>query len=112
MQAEMTMNHTRACVVMTTVPNREQAEKLARTVLEARLAACVQIQEITSYYWWDENINRDAEQLLYLKTTLDKYQALEALLVANHSYDTPEILQLPVEAGFEKYLGWLQKEVG
>jgi len=45
------MSHTRACVVMTTVSNKEQAEKLARTVLEARLAACVQIQEITSYYW-------------------------------------------------------------
>lgn len=106
------MSHTRACVVMTTVSNKEQAEKLATTVLEARLAACVQIQDITSYYWWDGKINRDGEQLLYLKTTSDKYKALEALLVANHSYDTPEILQLPVEAGFEKYLGWMQREVG
>jgi periplasmic divalent cation tolerance protein len=112
MQAEMTMSHTRACVVMTTVSNKDQAEKLARSVLEARLAACVQIQDITSYYWWDEKINRDAEQLLFLKTTVDKYQALEAHLVANHSYDTPEILRLPVEAGFEKYLGWMEKEIG
>lgn len=102
----------RACVVMTTVSNKEQAEKLARTVLEARLAACVQIQEITSYYWWDGRINHDGEQLLYFKTTSDKYKALEALPVANHSYDTPEILQLPVEAGFEKYLRWMQREVG
>lgn len=102
----------RACVVMTTVSNKEQAEKLANMVLEARLAACVQIQEITSYYRWDGRINRDGEQLLYFKTTSDKYQALEALLVANHSYDTPEILQLPVAAGFEKYLGWMQREVG
>ena len=78
------MNHTRACVVMTTLPNKEQAEKVARAVLEARLAACVQIQDITSYYRWDDKINRDGEQLLYLKTTPDKYQALEALLVANH----------------------------
>ena len=101
-----------ACVVMTTVSNREQAEKLAKAVLEARLAACVQIQEITSYYWWDEKINHEPEQLLYLKTTSDKYQALEAWLIANHGYDTPEILQLPVQAGFEKYLDWMQKEVG
>jgi periplasmic divalent cation tolerance protein len=106
------MNHTRACVVMTTVSNKEQAEKLARVVLEARLAACVQIQDITSYYWWDEKINREPEQLLYLKTTANKYHALEALILANHSYDTPEILQIPVETGFEKYLGWMQKEVG
>jgi periplasmic divalent cation tolerance protein len=106
------MSQIRACVVMTTVSNKEQAEKLARTVLEARLAACVQIQDITSYYWWDEKINRDAEQLLFLKTTADKYQALEAHLIANHSYDTPEILRLPVEAGFEKYLNWMQSETG
>lgn len=105
------MSHTKACVVMTTVPNKEAGEKLARAALEARLAACVQIQEITSYYWWDNKINRDPEQLLYLKTTADKYQALEALILSNHSYDTPEILQLPVEQGFEKYLGWMRKEV-
>ena len=106
------MNHIQACVVMTTVSNKEQAEKLARALLQARLAACVQVQEITSYYWWDEKINREPEQLLYLKTTSDKYRELEAWLAANHSYDTPEILQLPVEAGFAKYLGWMQKEVG
>jgi periplasmic divalent cation tolerance protein len=58
------MNRTPACVVMTTVPNKDQAEKLARVVLEARLAACVQIQDITSFYWWEEKINREPEQLL------------------------------------------------
>ena len=104
------MDRTQACVVMTTTPNREAAEKLTKTVLEARLAACVQVQEVTSYYWWDDKINREGEQLLYLKTTADKYQALEALIVANHSSDTPEILKLPVEQGFEKYLDWMQKE--
>ena len=74
------MNHTRACVVMTTVSNKEEAEKIATAALEARLAACVQIQEITSYYWWNDKINREPEQLLYLQTTPGKYQALEALL--------------------------------
>jgi periplasmic divalent cation tolerance protein len=95
---------------MTTVPNKEQAEKVARAALEVRLAACVQVQDITSYYWWEDKINRDDEQLLYLKTTPDKYEALEALLIENHSYDTPEILQLLVERGLEKYLSWMQKE--
>jgi periplasmic divalent cation tolerance protein len=95
---------------MTTVPNKEQAEKIARAVLEARLAACVQIQEVTSYYWWDGKINRDAEQLLYLKTTAKHYAALEAAIIANHTYDTPEILQMPIERGFEKYVNWMQRE--
>jgi periplasmic divalent cation tolerance protein len=104
------MNEASACVVMTTTANKEQAEKIARVVLEARLAACVQIQDVTSYYWWDGKINRDAEQLLYLKTTPENYSALEAAIVANHPYDTPEIIQLPVEEGLAKYLKWMQME--
>jgi len=106
------MSEASACVVMTTTANKEQAEKIARVVLEARLAACVQIQDVTSYYWWDGKINRDAEQLLYLKTTPEHYLALEAAIVANHPYDTPEIIQLPVERGFGKYLSWMQSETG
>jgi periplasmic divalent cation tolerance protein len=104
------MSAVNACVVMTTVPNEEQAERIARAVLEARLAACVQIQRICSYYWWSGAINKDAEQLVCFKTTTDKYGALEQAIVANHTYDTPEILQVPVTTGLEKYLGWLQKE--
>lgn len=74
------------------------------------MRACVQIQEIKSYYWWNGEINKDAEQLVCFKTTTDKYGALERTIIANHTYDTPEILQVPVTAGFEKYLGWIQKE--
>jgi len=104
------MSDASACVVMTTTANKEQPEKIARAVLQARLAACVQIQEITSYYWWDGKINCDAEQLLFLKTTAEHYDALEAAILANHSYDTPEILQVPVERGLEKYLSWMVSE--
>jgi periplasmic divalent cation tolerance protein len=99
-----------ACIVMTSVSDQEQAEKIAKAVLEARLAACVQIQGITSHYWWNGKINKDAEQLVCFKTSVDKYEALEKAIVANHSYETPEILQVPVVAGLEKYLGWIRKE--
>jgi periplasmic divalent cation tolerance protein len=104
------MSEINACIVMTSVPDQEQAEKMAKAVLEARLAACVQIQGITSHYWWNGKINKDAEQLICFKTSADKYDALEKAIIANHSYDTPEILQVPVVAGFEKYLGWIRKE--
>jgi periplasmic divalent cation tolerance protein len=104
------MTGIEACVVMTTTPNKEVAEKIAMTVLEARLAACVQVQAITSYYWWDGKINNDAEQLVLFKTTRDKYGALEQAILKAHPYDTPEILQLSVEAGFDKYLAWMAKE--
>ena len=99
-----------ACVVMTTAPDKEQAERIAMAVLEARLAACVQIQAITSYYWWEEKIDSGNEQLIYLKTTKEKYEALEAAILKVHPYDTPEILRLPVEGGLKKYLTWIVKE--
>jgi periplasmic divalent cation tolerance protein len=99
-----------ACVVMTTAPDKEQAERIAMAVLEARLAACVQIQAITSYYWWEEKIENSDEQLIYLKTTKDKYETLEAAILKIHPYDTPEILCLPVVGGLEKYLTWMVRE--
>ena len=99
-----------ACVVMTTAPSKEQAEKIAMAALEARLAACVQIQAITSYYWWEEKIDSGNEQLIYLKTTKEKYEALEAAILKIHPYDTPEIIRLPVEGGLNKYLTWIVKE--
>jgi periplasmic divalent cation tolerance protein len=104
------MSEVEACVVMTTAPDATLAEKIARTVLEARLAACVQIQPITSFYWWDGRINSDAEHLIYLKTTADSYAALEQAIVKIHPYDTPEIIRLPIEQGLAKYLAWVAKE--
>lgn len=105
------MDEAAACVVMVTAPNNEEAERLAIATLEARLAACVQIQAITSHYWWDGKITSDAEQLLLFKTLPEKFAALRDLIGRLHSYDTPEIIQVPVTAGAEKYLGWLRREV-
>ncbi|MFC0238899.1 divalent-cation tolerance protein CutA [Rhodopseudomonas telluris] len=105
------MDQADACVVMVTAPNKEEAERLAIATLEARHAACVQIQAITSHYWWDGKITSEGEQLLLFKTVPEKFAALRDLIVSLHSYDTPEIIQLPVTAGADKYLGWLRQEV-
>ena len=99
-----------ACVVMTTVADRDAAETIARAVLEARLAACVQVQPIASYYRWQGRIETGAEHLLYFKTTAERYEALERKLLELHSYDTPEIVRLPVVGGFKKYLAWIAEE--
>lgn len=104
------MNTTNACVVMTTAPSKDVAETIATAVLTARLAACVQIQSIESHYWWDGKINRGPEHLLMFKTTRDHYAALEQTILKDHPYDTPEIIQLPVEAGLPKYLEWVERE--
>jgi periplasmic divalent cation tolerance protein len=106
------MDQADACVVMVTAPSKDEAERLAIATLEARLAACVQIQAITSHYWWDGKITSDAEQLLLFKTVPAKFAALRDLIGSLHSYDTPEIIQLPVTAGADKYLGWIKRETG
>lgn len=99
-----------ACVVMTTVADRDAAERIAHAVLEARLAACVQVQPITSYYRWQGRIETGAEQLLYFKTTTERYEALEHKLLELHAYDTPEIIRLPVDGGSREYLAWIADE--
>ena len=104
------MDQADACVVMVTAPNKEEAERLAIAALESRFAACVQIQAITSHYWWNGKITSDAEQLLLFKTLPAKFAVLRDLISSLHSYDTPEIIQLPVTAGADKYLGWLRRE--
>lgn len=101
---------THACIVLTTTASEAEAELIARAVLDERLAACVQVQAITSLYRWKGEIARDAERLLLIKTTTDRWDALRERIVALHSYETPEILRVPVEAGLDRYLAWLKDE--
>lgn len=99
-----------ACVVVTTVADGEQAEKIAAAVLDARLAACVQIQGISSHYRWQGRIEKAAEQLMTFKTKAEKYPELERLILALHPYEVPEIICLPVERGSAAYLAWIARE--
>ena len=101
-----------SCVVMTTVANAEQARTITTAVIEARLAACAQVQSVSSCYRWDGKVVNDAEQLILFKTMSSAYEALEAKLLALHPYDTPEIIRLPVDGGSARYLAWIAGEVG
>ncbi len=101
-----------ACIVMTTVSSEEQARALATAVIEARLAACAQTIPISSCYRWDGKVVNDSELLILFKTKTEKYPALEAKILKLHSYDTPEIIRVPIEGGFAKYLSWIETETG
>ena len=96
-----------ACVVLTTVPSQEQARLLARSLVEKRLAACVQMHAIESVYAWQGAIEHGDEILLLIKTRRSLYKTLETFIKQQHSYEVPEIIMLPVEAGLESYLNWL-----
>ncbi len=95
-------------IVLVTTPNEAEAESLAARIVEARLAACVQIlPRMTSVYVWEGKLQKDAEHLLLIKTLPDKYDELEAFIIANHSYDVPEIVAIDAERVSGPYLAWL-----
>ena len=97
-------------VVFISVP-REEANKMARALVEKRLAACVNIvPKIESFYWWDESVLKDEEALLIAKTTQQRFDALRAWVVENHPYDLPEIISLPLSDGLSDYIEWVKKE--
>jgi periplasmic divalent cation tolerance protein len=101
-----------AIVVLLTAPSREEAARLAEMLVGARLAACVQIMpEMESVYRWDGAVRREPEHLLLAKTTVGHFAALEREVRALHSYETPEIIALPVSETSAPYLEWLISEV-
>lgn len=98
---------TEAAIVMTTTGSEDEAERLAAALVENRLAACVQVMPIRSFYVWQGKPQRDAEWLLLIKTRGAHYAAVETFIRAHHSYETPEIVMVPVSAGSPDYLAWL-----
>src|SRR5215510_7669229 len=106
------MPDTGAIVVFMTAANGEEATRLADMLVGAHLAACVQIlPEIESVYRWQGKIERQAEVLLLAKTTKGKFNELAKEVRALHSYDTPEIIAIPVVTGSAPYLDWLSESV-
>ncbi len=96
-------------VVLTTTPTFEEAEALARKIIEAKLAACVQVlPQITSFYFWEDEVKKDSEQLLLIKTLPAKFDRLKDFIQENHSYDVPEIVALSAEKVAESYLNWMK----
>ena len=97
-------------IVTTTVATPADAHRLAQAVLQARLAACVQVQAITSHYRWQGALHQEPEQRLDCKTTAQAVPALLALLRAQHPYDLPELLVQPLQASAD-YTQWVAQEL-
>lgn len=95
--------------VTTTVASLEDARRLARAMVEARLAACAQIEPIESFYIWDGAVQQEGEQRLTFKTTDARYGALEAALRAAHPYTLPMIVALPLHFVLADYAAWVEE---
>jgi periplasmic divalent cation tolerance protein len=100
---------TDALLVLSTCPDADTAQRLARTLVEARLAACVSlVGPVTSIYRWRDAVETAGETLLLIKTAAGRYTDLAQALRSMHPYEVPEILAVPVERGLDDYLDWVR----
>jgi periplasmic divalent cation tolerance protein len=94
-------------IVLTSVGSQEESRRISDALVKEQLAACVQAYEMTSTYAWDDEIQHDNEILLMVKTRSDLYADVEKRISELHSYNVPEVLELPVKAGNAPYLEWV-----
>lgn len=98
-------------LVLTNVPDRPTAERLAELLIEKQLAACVNIlSPCRSVYRWKGAVQHDEEHPMLIKTTVQRYAALEHALRSSHPYELPEIIAVPIERGLPAYLDWVAAE--
>ena len=97
------------CIVLTTTGSQQEADRLASDLLTRKLAACVQVQQITSHYVWKGDLLKEPEFLLLIKTRRSAYPEIEAYVREQHSYEIPELVLLPVDTGLSAYLGWIRE---
>jgi periplasmic divalent cation tolerance protein len=105
------MSNREVLVVITNLPDRATAERIAETLVTGGVAACVNVMaECTSFYRWNAKLEHGSEVPLFIKTTRAAYPHLESMLRRLHPYEVPEILALPVSAGLPDYLNWVTQE--
>ena len=98
-------------LVLTNLPDRAAAEKLADAIVAKNLAACVNIlAPCRSVYRWKGAVQHDEEHPMLIKTTRERYAALESEMRAQHPYELPEVIAVPIERGLPAYLDWVAAE--
>jgi periplasmic divalent cation tolerance protein len=98
-----------ALLVITTLPEQQAAERLAETLVDRGLAACVNIgAPVTSVYRWRGRRERGTEVMLTIKTTRARYPALEKAITAGHPYELPEVIAVPITEALPEYLAWIR----
>ena len=106
------MSSSEHVAIFITVGSLDEADKIAQALVERMLAACVNIvPSITSVYRWQDGVQRDSEALLIVKSRRDVFEHLARCVKELHSYETPEIIALPIVAGDADYLHWLNSSV-
>jgi len=101
-----------AVLILSTTGTRDEAARIAETLVAERLAACVQLSPIESWYRWEGKVEHARETRLHIKTTADLADAVRQRLGPLHSYDVPELVVIALENGSPDYLAWIEESVG
>lgn len=99
-------------IILVTCSSMEEAEKISKSLVEEKLAACVNIvSTVKSFFWWEGKIDEAEEHLLIIKTSIKKIEKLIKRVKELHSYDVPEIISLPILEGNLEYLKWIKESI-
>ncbi|MET1160837.1 MAG: divalent-cation tolerance protein CutA [Thermoprotei archaeon] len=99
-------------LILITTSTTEEARKIAHKLLEEKLVACVNIvEEVESMYWWKGKIEKSSESLLIIKSRIEKLNEVIKLVKEIHSYTVPEIIAIPIIAGYREYLNWIDESI-
>jgi periplasmic divalent cation tolerance protein len=102
----------KAVLILVTTPARDDAERIGEALVVERLAACCSVvPTVHSFYYWEDQLKREHEALLIVKTFESLAPAVQDFVRTHHDYDVPEMLQVPVEGGSSAYLSWLERQV-
>jgi periplasmic divalent cation tolerance protein len=102
---------TEYIIVLTTLPSKEEADKLSEKLLKARLIACANISsQMESFFHWKGQISKENEVLVIMKTQKKLFKELSDWILTHHPYDVPEIVALPILMGSDDYLSWIKEE--
>jgi len=95
------------CIIQTTCASKKEAKKIAKILIEKKLAACVQISSVESLYMWNKKLCTDKEKLLFIKSKTKHFEKIESEIKKNHSYDLPEIIKIDINNGSKEYLQFI-----
>lgn len=97
------------CLILTTTNDLQIAEKIASVLLELNLAACIQIDDVKSYFRWDGRVTLETEYRLVIKAKSSNYNEIENKILEIHNYELPQIIIMNIDYGFQKYLEWIDQ---
>ncbi len=104
------MKNSKFSIILTTTSSKKEANFLSKKLLNKKLAACIQINKIKSYYTWKDKVCIDREFRLLIKSKTKDFSKIKKFIISNHPYEVPEIIQIPITNGSKKYLNWIEKE--